>query len=268
MKALSATARLLLLAVAGAALVWGVSSWLGLSAADYAHLGQAHNAVSIDGQMVRVPRPQGPAERLLPPVPVTTSGAHNFMFDDGPAPVRYDPCRPLAWVLNPSGMPDAAEPLVHSAVDAVQQATGLQFEFQGTTTEPASFDRALIQERYGDGFAPIVIGFTTADADPQLEGSVTGIGGSSSVYAAYGDEQFLHSGVVVLDADDIGAILGTPHGDALAQAVIQHELAHVVGLAHVDDETELMNESNTIVTDWGPGDLAALAIAGDGPCEG
>ena len=262
-----AAGRLLLIVAFGAALIWGVSSYLGLTLTDFAHLGQAHNAVRIDGDMVRVPPAEGPAQRQLPAVPVTTTGEYTFMFDDGAEPIRYDPCRPLAWVLNPAGMPDAADALVHSAVDSVQAATGLKFEYEGTTTEVASFDRTLIQEQYGDDFAPIIIGFSTADAVPQLAGSVTGIGGSSAVYGAYGNQQFLHSGTVILDAEDIGAIVGTPIGQAIAQAVIQHEVGHVVGLAHVADVTELMNASNTRITDWGPGDRAGLAIAGNGPCE-
>jgi hypothetical protein len=262
-----AASRLLVIIAVGVALIWGVSSWLGLTLTDFGHLGQAHNAVRIDGEMVRVPSAEGPAQRQLPAVPVTTAGEYAFMFDEEAEPVRYDPCRPLAWVLNPTGMPDAAEALVHEAVDSVQQATGLKFEYQGTTSEVASFDRPLIQERYGDQFAPIIIGFADETAVRQLAGSVTGIGGSSSVYGAYGDQQFLHSGTVILDADDIGAILGSSIGVAIAQAVIQHEVGHVVGLAHVEDGTELMNASNTRITEWGPGDRAGLAIAGDGPCE-
>ena len=262
-----AASRLLVILAVGVALIWGLSSWLGLTVTDFAHLGQAHNAVRIDGEMVRVPSAPGPAKRQLPAVPVTTTGEYAFMFDDEAQPVRYDPCRPLAWVLNPKGMPDAAETLVHDAFDSVEAATGLKFEYEGTTTEVASFDRPLIQDRYGDGFAPIIVGFADETAVPQLAGSVTGIGGSSSVYGAYGDQQFLHSGTVILDAEDIGAILGTPIGIAIAQAVIQHEVGHVVGLAHVEDISELMNASNTRITEWGPGDRAGLAIAGDGPCE-
>ena len=84
---------------------------------------------------------------------------------------------------------------------------------------------------------------------------------------AYGDQRFLESGTVLLDRDDMRALVASRAGRSIARAVIMHELAHVVGLAHVDDPTELMNASNTSLITWGPGDLEGLAIAGGGPCE-
>ena len=73
--------------------------------------------------------------------------------------------------------------------------------------------------------------------------------------------------MVSLDYEDLERILDEPRGRALVRAVIAHELAHVVGLAHVADRTELMHESNLRLLDWGPGDLAGLAVAGAGGCE-
>lgn len=45
-----------------------------------------------------------------------------------------------------------------------------------------------------------------------------------------------------------------------------HELAHVLGLDHVDDPTQLMHEENTGQFDFGDGDLAGLALLGTGAC--
>ena len=95
-----------------------------------------------------------------------------------------------------------------------------------------------------------------------------GLGGSSSVTGAYGDQRYLEGGTVLLDSTDVAGLLKTGQGRALARAVIMHEIGHVVGLAHVADPSELMNASNTSLTTWGPGDLEGLAIAGAGPCEG
>jgi hypothetical protein len=93
------------------------------------------------------------------------------------------------------------------------------------------------------------------------------LGGSSSVPGAFGDQRYLVGGVVLLDAPDITRIVLSQGGPPLARAVIMHEIAHVVGLGHVDDPTELMNPSNSSLIDWGPGDRAGLAIAGAGPCQ-
>lgn len=48
--------------------------------------------------------------------------------------------------------------------------------------------------------------------------------------------------------------------------MLDHELAHVLGLGHVDTPGELMMPVNTGQTHFGPGDLAGLARLGAIPC--
>ncbi len=54
-------------------------------------------------------------------------------------------------------------------------------------------------------------------------------------------------------------------GGEVATGVLMHELAHVLGLDHVDDLGELMHPSSPR-SSWGPGDRAGLAALGDAPC--
>jgi hypothetical protein len=61
-------------------------------------------------------------------------------------------------------------------------------------------------------------------------------------------------------------MLEMPNGRDLARAVVMHELAHVVGLDHVDDPGELMHDQNVGTLDFGPGDLEGLAALGSGSC--
>lgn len=74
------------------------------------------------------------------------------------------------------------------------------------------------------------------------------------------------TGRVVLDVDTFTRLSRKPHGRPIAQAIVMHELGHLVGLAHVDDPGELMHSSNLERLDFGPGDRAGLALLGQGPC--
>jgi hypothetical protein len=76
------------------------------------------------------------------------------------------------------------------------------------------------------------------------------------------------TGSVSLDTSDFETILARPDGEAEARAIVMHELGHVVGLAHVDDPAQLMNADNVGLTNFGPGDLAGLALLGKGRCGG
>jgi hypothetical protein len=266
---MSATSRLLVIAVVGVAAIVAVSSWQGLGVADLKHLGTPRNSLKVGEGEVTIPHPEGPANRLIPVVQATPSGgSFEFLFDGGDAgPTRYDPCRKVSWVLSPEGMPSGALPLLEAAADRISAATGLVLDYEGTTSEKADFDRDLIQDAYGDRFAPVVVGWSTASQNPDLAGAVTGVGGSSAVNGAYGDQRFLHAGVIILDSDDMATLMAAPTGDGLAESIVMHEWGHVLGLAHINDASELMNASNSTLTSWGPGDLEGLAIAGAGPCE-
>ncbi len=260
--------RIGLLMLVGVAVVGAGVYASGMDLTDLRNFGTPRNVLQVEGQQIRIPLPDGPSTRQQPSVPVTTTGNYAFMFEErGQGPTRYDPCRPLEWVLNPAGMPEGAHGLIDKAVAEVGRSSGLAFEYLGETDEVASFDRALFQDRYGEGFAPIIVGWSNAAETPELAGSVTGLGGSSSVNGAYGEQRYLAAGVVILDSEDISGLMATPQGLDMSTAVIKHELAHVIGLAHVEDDTELMNHENGTMTTWGPGDLAGLAVAGNGACQ-
>lgn len=225
--------------------------------------------VDIAGETMRIPDPAPSAGRLAPAVPVTTAGSYAFLHTtpEG-APVGYDPCRPARYVVQPDAMPSGGQQLVTEAVTVLEAATGLVLEYAGTTDEPAAVERVLIQpERYGDVWAPVLIAWSDETATPELAGDVAGLGGSAVVPGADGTGQWLAAGRVVLDVADVGALLERRDGWAKARALVVHELAHVLGLDHVDDPTELMHPVNATRTDLGPGDRAGLALLGQVACE-
>jgi hypothetical protein len=257
---------LLSLLVVAAIVVVGVLV-SGYELRDLTRVGQPRNVLDDNGRQVELPYAQGPSTRRLPEVPVTTTGEYAFSVIDDTGPVRFDPCRTVRWVLAVEDMPVFAEPVVFAAIAELQLRTGLEFEYLGTTDEVPDFERPMFQDRYGDYYAPLIIGWSSAEQNPDLEGPVAGIGGSNAIQGSHGEQRYLRGGVVVLDGPDLGLYLASSSGEAQVQAIIMHELAHVVGLAHVSDSTELMYETNNRQTTWGPGDLQGLALAGAGPCE-
>lgn len=225
--------------------------------------------VEIAGEQVAVPRPEPAAGRQLPAVPVTTAGSHAFLHtDDDGRPVGYDPCRPVSYVTNPAGRPAALEGVVHEAARVVGEAAGVLLVHEGDTDEPPTMDRPLIQpDRYGQDWAPILIAWSDEDAFPELTGQVAGIGGSAAVPGPTGEGRWLAAGRVVLDGPDLAAMLERPGGADQARAIVLHELAHVLGLDHVDDPGELMHPLTRERSDLGPGDRQGLALLGQVACR-
>lgn len=225
--------------------------------------------VEVDGRAVRVPEPAPAEGRLLPTVPVTTQGTYAFLHTaaDG-SPIGYDPCRPVRYVVRPDGMPVGGQELLDEAAVIVGDAAGLVLEYAGTTDEAPAVERVLIQpERYGDAWAPVLVAWADESSMPELAGGVVGVGGSAAVPGAHGQGEWLAGGRVVLDVPDLAAMLASPGGHERARAMVVHELAHVLGLDHVDDPGELMYPVNATRIDLGPGDRAGLALVGQVACE-
>ena len=147
-----------------------------------------------------------------------------------------------------------------SRAEEIGAASGLVLEYDGTTTEQPSDSReAFLPLLYGDRWAPVLVGWASPDQVVPLEGDVAGLAYSRS--ARDGRTGSVHSvtGQVVLDLDlrrfDTPTYVG----------VLRHELAHLVGLGHVEDESQIMHES-AAVTSLQAGDLTGLAAVGAGPC--
>lgn len=196
----------------------------------------------------------------LDAAPVVPDGPGSYKFlqtqPHSDEPVGYDPCRAIEVEVNPEGAPEGYDELVDTAIARTSAATGLRFERIGLTDRrPPKLATARRQ--------PVLVAWATSDEVPELAGDVAGIGGSTAVERGFRDRSYV-TGQVVLDADvfdDLG-------GDAYpaAQAIVDHEFGHLVGLDHVDDPGELMYSDNIGVTTYGPGDLKGLARLGSLPC--
>ena len=210
-------------------------------------------------------------QRLLAPSmsgPAASSYAFIATNPDGVTPVTFDPCRPIHYVVRSSGAPAEGDVLLTEAIERISTATGLQFIADGATDELPSAERANFQpDRYGDRWAPVLIAWSSPTEFNDLAGSVIGVASSAPVETDDGG-QALVSGQVALDTAQLSDLLQYNGGRSITVATITHELAHLVGLAHVDDPQQLMYPSaRPLVTNLGSGDRAGLAALGSGTCH-
>lgn len=209
---------------------------------------------------------RGGTERTAPAVTAAQGSGYTLTRTEDGAPVRYDPCEPIHYVIREANAPAGADRMIQDAVAKTARATGLEFVYDGTTTEPPSADRAKYQPgRYGDRWAPVLISWTTPHEMPSFIGDVAGFGGSSPVQA--GQEPWVYvTGQVQLDGPAAQKLIDQG-SVAEVEAIILHEMGHVVGLGHSENKQDLMYRSTDgSVTGFGAGDLAGLALLGNGPC--
>jgi hypothetical protein len=183
-------------------------------------------------------------------------------------PITYDPCEVIHVEINDDLAPPTGDRIVRRALDEVSRATGLQFVAQGTTNrlpEKSSVRPSL--GVLGGDWPPVLLAWTTPAQLPDLAGDIAGVGGSQAVKDPLNEHWNYVTGTVALDAPTLTDMLTHPEGERMAQAIVMHELGHLVGLGHVDDPNELMHEDNLGVVTFGPGDREGLAKLGNGQCR-
>lgn len=189
------------------------------------------------------------------------SDEYRFLAMVAGEPIRWNPCEPIHYVVNLGPAPPGSLQDVQDAVLRIAGITGITFDYDGLTDEVASPDRDLVQpERYGDRWAPVLIAWvdprrSAFDFEPDGHDAAA----IASPSPAPGG-RVLVSGVVVLNAIDPNPPGFTFPGDQ--GPVLLHELAHILGLGHVDEQGELMEPYGGGVASYGPGDLEGLRRLG------
>jgi hypothetical protein len=180
----------------------------------------------------------------------------------GTDPVGWDPCEEIRYRVNPAGEPPGGRELIDRAITRVSQATGLAFEDEGDTDERPFPGGVKLFGRPD----PVVIGWGAPTEYPELAAQVAGIGGAVAESGSNGRVHYVSGGVVLdVEAFTPAAVAQQP---GIMEAIVLHELAHVVGLAHVSEPMELMFTDNTGQTSFGPGDREGLARLRSLPCGG
>lgn len=208
------------------------------------------------------------------PAPTARVGASSDGYavwarnDDG-QPVRWDPCRPIVLVADPSGAPPGAIHDLRAAVDRLRAVTGLDLVVAGDVTERPAADRAAHQPtRYGDGWAPVLVAWAgPGEGGLPLRSFDRGV--AIPVAAGPDGDRTFVTGQVVLNADRPDLSRGFADRRDAWGSTILHELMHLLGLDHVDDRDELMwTFPGDGPVAFGPGDLAGLhAVGADGGCR-
>jgi hypothetical protein len=150
-----------------------------------------------------------------------------------------------------------------AALDQVHTASGLEFVVDGRTS---ALPEGSVGSPNGIDWDPVLVAWT--EQTPRLRGNVDGFAGSSAMTDRVSGKRYYVTGRIALDAPQLTEELDGLHGADGVRGVIVHELGHVLGLAHVDDDHETMNKSARRDGRLGPSDRVGFGQAGAGPCYG
>ncbi len=188
--------------------------------------------------------------------------------DDGSGlPIRWDPCRPIHYVVRTQGMPPAASGLIEESFAELSRVTGFSFVNDGTTDEaPHPHRAAMDAARYGRRWSPVLVAWTSPAEDSEIT-DYAGLGGPVSVGGRHPGQRRYVSGIVLLNRENLGDVGTWQAGRARIRGVILHEMGHLMGLDHVKDAHQLLYPQPTVLaTDYAAGDLRGLALLSRGPC--
>lgn len=178
-------------------------------------------------------------------------------------PLRWDPCGVVPFVLGRDGAPPEAEADLVQALGVLAAATGMDLRLVGVTDERPDADRPLAVRVDGRWrWAPVLVAWDGPGAGGiPLGPHDRGI--AVPVAVRHGDREAFVTGQVVLNARRTDLRPGFGDRSDAWGATLLHELAHVLGLAHVDDRAQLMAAApgRGPVT-LGAGDRAGLARIG------
>jgi hypothetical protein len=222
----------------------GAVLWLGRPSGD------AGTARADTELVIRQPDRSGAA-------PVKSPQGYAFLASDAQGrPIRFNPCEPLEYVVNPTNAPPDALTALNQAITEVSKATGIDFVPAGQTSETPSVGRSNSSRKtYGDRWSPVLIAWSALGRPTEMQG-IGAVGGPGQPVRSEGRYVYV-SGSVTMNTD-------APMSAVDMKATLMHELGHLLGLDHIDDPAQIMDPAGRSDRQavWGKGDLAGLAAVG------
>jgi hypothetical protein len=197
-------------------------------------------ATVLDGPLVSATR------RVTVKMPYSPRGRDSDWTWLSHRDARWDPCRTIAYRINPRGSYRGATADIRRAFRQVGRVTGLRFDYLGRTGREVRRN----QLGYHPAGTDVVVDWQSPREEAALSGRVAGIGG----HWVMGRQRF--SGFMLLDRTD-------RLRRSTWRQVVTHEVGHVLGLGHAHSRRQLMyGVSSSLNVRFGAGDLTALGRVG------
>ncbi len=175
--------------------------------------------------------------------------------------IRFNPCSPVRWRLNLKYAPEGAGPEARQAIAQLAAATGIRFTYGGSTKAiPGS------KRKWPKNTNMVVAWAAPSQTSWNLYGNYIGRGGAIKLrYARDGkgrlSYQITRSGLVL---DNTFAAPPGFVGPNARGSILVHELGHVAGLGHTNEQIQQMYPSAVNLANgaYQAGDLAGLRKLG------
>ncbi|HZT64902.1 MAG TPA: matrixin family metalloprotease [Acidimicrobiales bacterium] len=193
---------------------------------------------------------------------------HTFLFPDGRGGslARWNPCQPIRYAVNTSDLPSFGLADLQAALAQVTAATGIRFEYVGTTDFVPSGSPV---DSYPAG-VDAVVGWVSAAQFPLFASPTeAGYGGAQWVPSTSGGGVITHGYALVSGAAITRGAVGAGFSSGVGEGhLLLHEVGHMMGLGHAANPADVMYPTNTLssATSYGPGDLAGLRQLSSGGC--
>jgi hypothetical protein len=172
---------------------------------------------------------------------------------------------PIRWTANTAQAPAGGLAVLQESVARIAQLTGTTWQYVGPSTSTPT--TAYLPKQSQADYPPVLLGWTDGAGSDLLAGQPRSVLGMTRT-AWFGVQRpdgskvaAIRSAVVALDRTDTLPLRGATSWKAL----VLHELGHVMGLAHVEDRSQLMATVLPASPDVQAGDVAGLTRSAGAP---